>query len=518
MNLKRVLIAALLLALVAAVVAVPGIQIASGPVERLTNGDFESGFYATPLGYVGNGWGWFTNDGEATYGFYDETWTPVVYDGDHGQLIEINTYSRATSDADRYAGVFQTVAVVPGETYDLSFYGMLRALADDADRSGYNYRLQYGIDYDGGSDWSTVADWVEVPWDTVHPRLSPGDIDSFSTSVEATGPRLTLFVRAWKKWGTVGRELDVNLDAISLVGAMPAEGNGGDGGPSVSLSVPDFPVAGWAQSVQVQSSNGVGVTKLELFDDGDLVGAVEFDVGLLSLNRTFAWTPRMVNTHTLKAVATDAEGQTASAQATVTVGLLGQFLVNSGFEEGFVSGPLGEVGIGWGRFTNDGQSTYGFYDETWPPVVYDGDHGQLIEINTYGRASADPDRYAGIYQVVGGLTPGATYKLSLHGMLRALIDDPDLSGYNYRIEWGYDPDGGQDWSLVDNWVEIPLNTVHPRLVPGDMDAYSAEFEAPAAEITLFFRAWKKWGTTARELDVNFDAITLMGYASPIAAP
>ena len=514
MNLKRILIVALLLALVAAVVAVPGIQIASGNVERLTNGDFESGFYSTPVGFVGNGWGWFTNAGEATYGFYDETWDPVVYDGEHGQLIEINTFSRAASDPDRYAGVFQTVAVVPGETYDLSFYGMLRALADDPDRDGYNYRLQYGIDYDGGADWSAVAEWFEVPWDTVHPRLSPGAIDSFSTSVEASGPRLTLFVRAWKKWGTVARELDVNLDTISLVGAMPAEGEGGDGGPSVSLTVPAYPVVGWAQSVQVQSSNGVGVTKLELFDDGDLVGDVEFDVGLLSLNRTFAWTPATAGAHTLEVVATDAGEQTASAQVTVTVGEDVEFITNGGFEQGFIAEPLGMVGIGWGWFTNDGQARYGFYDETWGPVVYEGEHGQLIEINTYGQASADPDRYAGIYQHVSGLTPGATYKLSLRGMLRALVQDPDLSGFNYRVEWGHDPAGGLDWTVVDNWVEIPLNTVHPRLVPGEMDAYSVEFEAPAAQVTFFFRAWKKWGTTARELDVNFDAISLSGYQAP----
>jgi len=514
MNLKRVLIASVVLALVAAVVAVPGIQIASGHVERLTNGDFESGFYSTPVGFVGNGWDWFTNAGEATYGFYDETWAPVVYDGEHAQLIEINTFCRGGSDPDRYAGVFQTVAVVPGETYELSLYGMLRALANDPDRSGYNYRVQYGIDYDGGADWSAVEEWVEVPWDTVHPRLSPGAIDSFSTTIEATGPRLTLFVRAWKKWGTVSRELDVNLDAISLKGAMPAEGDDGDAGPSVALTAPAFPVAGWAQSVQVQSSNGVGVTKLELFDNGDLVGDVQFDVGLLTLNRTFAWTPEAAGSHTLEAVATDAGGQTASAQVTVTVGEEAEFLTNGDFEGGFHPVPLGVVGTGWGAFTNGGEATYGFYDETWAPVVYDGEHGQLIEINTYGRASADPDRYAGIYQVVSGLTPGATYKLSLRGMLRALSGDPDLSGYNYRVQWGHDPAAGEDWTLVDNWVEIPLNTVHPRLVPGAMDAYSVEFEAPAAQITLFFRAWKKWSTTSRELDVNFDAISLTGFQAP----
>ena len=81
MNLKRVLIAALLLALVAAVVAVPGIQIASGPVERLANGDFESGFYSTPVGFVGNGWGWFTNAGEVWRTFTTLTWLEII----HGQ-------------------------------------------------------------------------------------------------------------------------------------------------------------------------------------------------------------------------------------------------------------------------------------------------------------------------------------------------------------------------------------------------------------------------------------------------
>ena len=110
------------------------------------------------------------------------------------------------------------------------------------------------------------------------------------------------------------------------------------------------------------------------------------------------------------------------------------------------------------------------------------------------------------------MTPGATYRLSLRGMLRALADDPDRSGYNYRIQWGYDPHGGMDWTLVDNWVEIPINTVHPRLLPGPMAAYSVEFQAPAPQITLFIRAWKKWGTVSRELDVNLDAISLTGFA------
>jgi hypothetical protein len=64
---------------------------------------------------------------------------------------------------------------------------------------------------------------------------------------------------------------------------------------------------------------------------------------------------------------------------------------------------------------------------------------------------------------------------------------------------------------VDNWVEIPWDKVYTRLDPGEMSSYTVTFEAPSSEITLFIRAWKKWGTAQRELDVNLDAITLKGY-------
>jgi hypothetical protein len=44
-----------------------------------------------------------------------------------------------------------------------------------------------------------------------------------------------------------------------------------------------------------------------------------------------------------------------------------------------------------------------------------------------------------------------------------------------------------------------------------MSHYTQSFEAPAEKITLFVRAWKKWGTVQRELDVNVDCLTLKGY-------
>jgi hypothetical protein len=44
-----------------------------------------------------------------------------------------------------------------------------------------------------------------------------------------------------------------------------------------------------------------------------------------------------------------------------------------------------------------------------------------------------------------------------------------------------------------------------------MSSYTATFQAPSSDITLFIRAWKKWGTARKELDANLDAISLSGY-------
>jgi hypothetical protein len=41
-----------------------------------------------------------------------------------------------------------------------------------------------------------------------------------------------------------------------------------------------------------------------------------------------------------------------------------------------------------------------------------------------------------------------------------------------------------------------------------MEGYSATFRAPSGKITIFIRAWKKWGTVGKELDVNVDAVRL----------
>jgi len=98
-------------------------------------------------------------------------------------------------------------------------HGMLRAREDDPDRDNFSYRAQWGYDANGGTDWRAVTNWTELPWNKVYPRLSPrGSMDSYTTTFVAPSSQITLFIRSWKKWGTAYRELDFNIDAVSLTG------------------------------------------------------------------------------------------------------------------------------------------------------------------------------------------------------------------------------------------------------------------------------------------------------------
>jgi len=185
----------------------------------IVNGGFEEGFQGE-FG-VGYGWGAFSN-GNAASGWNSDTWEKVVAAGKHAQLIEIKN----ATERDRYAGIYQTIAVVPGQQYKLTIKGMIRSEEGDINTSNYGYRLQYGVDYEGGATWELVSEknWQEIPWDE-QPLNEPANevyrLDTFETTITAKSDKLTLFIRAWKKWQDNGVGL-YDLDEISLVGAAPA--------------------------------------------------------------------------------------------------------------------------------------------------------------------------------------------------------------------------------------------------------------------------------------------------------
>lgn len=498
---RGILITLLVLAVVlTGVIAVPRV-FSNGLGERLANGNFEEGF--GPDG-VALGWKSFDTGGAASYGRYDETWTKAIFEGNHAQLIEINSFKWMPTDPDRYSGIYQTVSVVPGAVYQLVINAMMRTTEADMIASGYGYRVQYGLDYTGGQNWQAVTNWVDIGLNKEWPRTSPGSYYTYTGNVTPTGSRMTLFIRGWKKWAQPNREFDLDLDAVSLKGTTPVDQEL----PLVSLSVPPFPMVGKIVPVHVSASNDVGITEMTLTDNDSPLCSATFLVGVLTLDKDCDWMPALPGEHTLKAVVTDAGGNSAQFTNSLIVGNSVEFLVNGSFEGGF--GP-DVVANNWTGFNNDGRAIFGYHHETWQPAIYDGANAQLLEIDTLNMLDNDADRYIGIYQQVNGLTPGAPYLLTIRAMMRTTEANYKLSGYGYRVQFGIDNTGGTNWQAVPAWTDIGLNTEYPRLSPGQYYTFSTWITPSSNNVTLFIRGWKKWAQPNREFDLDLDGLSLRGY-------
>jgi hypothetical protein len=154
-------------------------------------------------------------------GWNFDDWEPVVSSGTYAQRIEI----KEALEQNRYAGIYQTISVVPGQQYKLSLKGLVRSDEGDIALSDYGYRLQYGVDYNGDTSWELLpaSEWKELPWDE-QPMSDPSGgvyrMDTFETTITAQSDRLTLFIRGWKKWIDSGTGI-FDIDEISFVGPAP---------------------------------------------------------------------------------------------------------------------------------------------------------------------------------------------------------------------------------------------------------------------------------------------------------
>jgi hypothetical protein len=219
----------------------PHLQATAAPVNVIVNGGFEDGFVQGQG--VGVGWGRFES-GTAMAGWYDDTWTKVVFEGKHAQLLELK--NAKVQDAN-FVGILQTVNVVPGASYVLTLHGLIRSDEGSPDISHGGYKMQYGFDFTGGIDWkSPNIQWVELPWND-QPRQDPTgqnvyEMDSATANVTATAGKLTLFIRGQKKWPD-GLEGNYDIDGVSLVGAQA--GATATPGPTLTPR-PTVPVTGTA--------------------------------------------------------------------------------------------------------------------------------------------------------------------------------------------------------------------------------------------------------------------------------
>ncbi|MGC9334580.1 MAG: Ig-like domain-containing protein [Anaerolineae bacterium] len=190
-------------------------------------------------------------------------------------------------------------------------------------------------------------------------------------------------------------------------------------------------------------------------------------------------------------------------------------LRNGDFEGGFDGQG---VGLGWGSFHTPGGTVYGFQGDRWFPVVYEGLHSQLIGLVTEGAPPAT-DGFAGIYQTITGLEPGAVYELSIAGMMREEAVHPDEDPHRYQVQWAYSSRVHGDWMLVAGWQDLPWDEISLRTEPDAFSTYTAHLVAPSQPLTLFLWAWSKWALPGREVDFNLDAISLRRRgAAPAAEP
>lgn len=190
------------------------------------NGGFEHGFSAqNSCGMVGEGWGCFTSGGQAGYGFYDDQWERVVASGSHAQLIEVNT-KQEFGGQNHTAGIFQQVSVIPGEIYTLNLQALMRANDLDSGGDPWRYVMLVGFTHDGSANWQDAI-VQEIDVGPIQDRVDPSGYYPVSLQVQAMGERLTVFMAGRMKWGDWKREVDFNVDDVSLIGAqyetMPPE-------------------------------------------------------------------------------------------------------------------------------------------------------------------------------------------------------------------------------------------------------------------------------------------------------
>jgi len=193
----------------------------------LRNGGFEEGFQDNQLAKFWNGF----DNGQAAFSYHIDDWPLVVIEGKFSQMMEIKN----AVQPDRFLGIYQTARVIPGKAYTFTMRGLVRTNTGNIQETSFGYRMQAGFDLKGGQDWQAVQNWVELPWDEQLRLQNSFRLETYTTTLTANSDKLTVFIRAWKKWGDAG-EGDYNVDDVSLVGpalgapsAPPIPSTGGAG-------------------------------------------------------------------------------------------------------------------------------------------------------------------------------------------------------------------------------------------------------------------------------------------------
>jgi hypothetical protein len=196
------------------------------------NGSFEEGFDAQG---VAQEWTAFSSDNGAVFGWEPDSDPMHVSHGSHAQVMRI----MGPGEPNTFVGIYQTIDVVPGETYTVALHGVIRSSLAAEDEKPPAFRVQYAIDETGGSDWEAVewADWIDPGWDDVQLDVKWPPMDAYVIEFTPATSKITLFVRGWSKWPFFQSEAKFYVDGIFMQGPVPAEGMPPTGGTAIWVPV-----------------------------------------------------------------------------------------------------------------------------------------------------------------------------------------------------------------------------------------------------------------------------------------
>jgi hypothetical protein len=192
----------------------PGAPLVCDGPNLLRNGGFEQGFQSNG---VARSWTAFDDGGGAKFSYSSDAWAPVVSEGKYSQLLRIDTIDIAgPAQINRISGIYQTVRLLPGYIYEMSVDAMMRERTEQPREDPYRKMVGWGYSRNGGTDLAAASFGEWLPLRDIYPMFQPGKMQSCRTRFEAPSRDVTIWLYAIKKWATLGRELNVNLDNATL--------------------------------------------------------------------------------------------------------------------------------------------------------------------------------------------------------------------------------------------------------------------------------------------------------------
>lgn len=202
----------------------------------INNGNFEAEFYGVPeLGFeppesgaIPVNWSWYRSQAYGKYNIYAVEGFGLQCPDDFrlftGSNLSMAFHIQSSDQPDARLGIYQTVAVTPGQQYLFAMKGFIQA-QPGASSPDINNRIEVLFDQSGGSDWQAVdhAKWTPLPWreQELEFKTSGADdpdlaqVESYYTIVKPTSNSMTVFVEAWRRWPN-WRTTVFTVDCVSL--------------------------------------------------------------------------------------------------------------------------------------------------------------------------------------------------------------------------------------------------------------------------------------------------------------